>query len=306
MSKIFPKDVSMSRYEYDPKMKLMSLNIQAFLQTLGFIKYYDSALVFIRKRNNNVIDNIVIGTKFENDLFSFVCSLGIRFENIEALLYPSSEKLLDTSTINQVIHADDNISIFEGQFSNEKEFLKTFELLKDKIYEAEKNFFIPYSKLSYLYECLQANNTFNYFIISKLKRKSILSAIAYINKETLKFERISDSEIETTEGYDIIGKIIFFTTKNGGMKSPIFRKFYGFPFNIQGYYYDAWLLLDEIIDKSKAIYPGDEIETKIIFRCPHYVLPFFNKTKNFKLEFQAIGEGEVIKINTDKWPCGTR
>lgn len=93
--------------------------------------------------------------------------------------------------------------------------------------------------------------------------------------------------------YDIIAKVRFFTTEEGGRKGPTPESFFGCPMIIKGAKYDCRLLLDEI----GPIKPGGEATVPIIFLDSETVLAFLKNDDNFELwEMRTIAEGKVINV----------
>lgn len=95
------------------------------------------------------------------------------------------------------------------------------------------------------------------------------------------------------KNFDIMAKIHFFTTAEGGRKTPVFGRHYGCPMDIRGQKFTCRIYL-EGIDK---IYPGDEVVVPIKFLSPEIVLPLLKKGGWFTLwEAKTVAEGEVIDL----------
>lgn len=95
--------------------------------------------------------------------------------------------------------------------------------------------------------------------------------------------------------YDIIAKVRFFKTEEGGRKAPTPETYFGCPMIIKGSKYDCRLLLDEI----GPIKPGSEVIVPIKFLDAETVLALLKNEDYFELwEMRTIAEGKVIDIKS--------
>lgn len=94
---------------------------------------------------------------------------------------------------------------------------------------------------------------------------------------------------------DIIAKIYFYTTEEGGREGATPSNYIGFPFEYKEKYYDCRLLLDDI----GSIYPGDTVTVPIIFLYTENIVPQLHVGAKFRLwEGGFKAEGKVLEITT--------
>jgi len=92
---------------------------------------------------------------------------------------------------------------------------------------------------------------------------------------------------------DIIAKIHFLTTTEGGRAGPTPDKSFGCLLKIDGIFYDCRMLLNE----TGAIHPGAEVTIPIKFLDFLNVFSNINVGKQFVVwDGKTIGRGQVIEI----------
>jgi hypothetical protein len=98
----------------------------------------------------------------------------------------------------------------------------------------------------------------------------------------------------TNPAADILARVRFLPTAEGGRKGPTPPNRLGLGFHFDGALYDSFLLLHDI----GSISPGDEVVVPMMFLFSKAILlPILKKGTKFKLwEGKDIAEGEVIEI----------
>ena len=92
---------------------------------------------------------------------------------------------------------------------------------------------------------------------------------------------------------DIVAKITFYHSDEGGRKEPTRNDFFGCPLKIHRHYYDCRLLLFE----HGAIYPGQTVIVPIKFLDSPTVLKILHVGDAFELwDRRVFAEGEVVEI----------
>ena len=91
---------------------------------------------------------------------------------------------------------------------------------------------------------------------------------------------------------DILAKIKFYTTAEGGRESPIIRTI-GYLFKFENELFDCRLIILEGI----IILPGETKNVPIKFLCPNLIKNRLTYGSQFHLKgFKTIAEGTVIKV----------
>jgi hypothetical protein len=92
---------------------------------------------------------------------------------------------------------------------------------------------------------------------------------------------------------DILARIRFWRTVEGGRKGPTPATYLGIPFHFENEFYESWLLLDE----TGSLYPGDEAIVPLKFLHPPGIVPKLKVGSKFKLwEGKDVADGEVTEI----------
>ena len=92
---------------------------------------------------------------------------------------------------------------------------------------------------------------------------------------------------------DILGKIAFYKTSEGGRKSAISADWLGCIFEFEGEYFDCRLILEGI----GLLEPGARATIPIAFLNPQLIKPNLKVGSRFTLwEGKTIAEGEVVEI----------
>jgi hypothetical protein len=92
---------------------------------------------------------------------------------------------------------------------------------------------------------------------------------------------------------DIIARIRFRTTKEGGRGTPTLYQWYGCLFEYGGEHFDCVLNLEKV----GPVKLGDEITVSVGFLCPGLIKSRLSKGDTFTLwEGKTIADGEVIEI----------
>ena len=92
---------------------------------------------------------------------------------------------------------------------------------------------------------------------------------------------------------DIIARVRFFPTSEGGRQGATPEKMFGCPFVFKEEMFDCRLFLEGV----GSVSPGDEVEVPIAFLCPNLIKPRLNAGDRFALwEMGTIADGEVREV----------
>jgi hypothetical protein len=94
--------------------------------------------------------------------------------------------------------------------------------------------------------------------------------------------------------FDIRAEVHLFPTGGGGRKGTTPPRRFGCPAEIEGEFFDCWLLLDEVGSLS----PGSTTVVPIKFLRPDFVLPLLKVGSQFKLMegHRNIATAKVLEI----------
>lgn len=94
---------------------------------------------------------------------------------------------------------------------------------------------------------------------------------------------------------EILARVTFLRTEEGGRKGPTPSNFFGCPFLMDEQMNDCRLVLTDV----GAISPGQTVEVPIAFLVPKLVVDRLKVGRKFKLwEMGIIAEGEILKVLT--------
>ena len=92
---------------------------------------------------------------------------------------------------------------------------------------------------------------------------------------------------------EILARVTFYVTEEGGRKGPTPPTWFGCPFFMDDQMNDCRLLLDGI----GSISPGQTVDVPIVFLFPKLVVDRLKVGRKFKLwDMGIIAEGEILEV----------
>ncbi len=170
----------------DPK-RYIHVVLERELSKIGFATY--EQLVFGRFVGS-CTQLISLGGRVEGCKFKFSCTLGIRFNEIEALLRPENSDAT-YPTVSCPIHLlrpDRKFYEFEGESANDLE-VAVADLLEE-IYEVGLAFYNKFVTVDDIFGELSSSAVSKWFVLSSHQKVGTLAAIAILRGDRLAAERI--------------------------------------------------------------------------------------------------------------------
>jgi hypothetical protein len=100
--------------------------------------------------------------------------------------------------------------------------------------------------------------------------------------------------MERVVKHDILARVTFFRTEEGGRKGPTSSTHFGYPFVMDDQMNDCRFFLEGI----GSISPGQTVDVPIAFLFPKLVVDRLKVGRKFKLwEMGIIAEGEILEVH---------